>query len=91
MKILLGDFSAKVGREDIFKTTIGSESLHEISNVNGARVVNSATSKNLTDKITMFLHSNIHIFSWTFLDGKTHNQIGRILIDRRRHSSVLDV
>jgi hypothetical protein len=30
MKILLGDFNAKVGREDIFKTTIGNESLHEI-------------------------------------------------------------
>jgi hypothetical protein len=24
-------------------------------------------------------------------DGNTHNQIDRILIDRRRHSSVLDV
>jgi hypothetical protein len=24
-------------------------------------------------------------------DGKTHNRIERILIDRRRHSSVLDV
>jgi hypothetical protein len=31
MKILLGDFNAKVGREDIFKLTIGNESLHEIS------------------------------------------------------------
>jgi hypothetical protein len=45
MKILLGDFNAKVGREDIFKPTIGNESLHEISNDNG---VNFATSKNLT-------------------------------------------
>jgi exonuclease III len=26
MKILSGDFNAKVGREDIFKTTIGNES-----------------------------------------------------------------
>jgi hypothetical protein len=25
MKILLGDFNAKVGREDIFKPTIGNE------------------------------------------------------------------
>jgi hypothetical protein len=30
MKILLGDFNAKVGREEIFKSTFGSESLHEI-------------------------------------------------------------
>jgi exonuclease III len=37
MKILLGDLNAKVGREDIFKPTIGNESLHEISNDNGVR------------------------------------------------------
>jgi hypothetical protein len=40
MKILLGDFNAKVGREDISKSTTGNESLHEINNDNGARVVN---------------------------------------------------
>jgi hypothetical protein len=45
MKILLGDFNEKVGREDIFKPTIGNESLHETSNDNGVRVVNFATSK----------------------------------------------
>jgi hypothetical protein len=39
MKILLGDFNAKVGRKDIFKPTIGNESLHEISNDNGVRLV----------------------------------------------------
>jgi hypothetical protein len=32
MKILLGDFNAKVGREDIFKQTTWYESLHVISN-----------------------------------------------------------
>jgi hypothetical protein len=52
MKILLGDFNAKVGREDIFKLTIGNESLHEISNDNGLRIVNFATSKNLRVKST---------------------------------------
>jgi hypothetical protein len=30
MKMLLGDFNAKVGREDSFKMTIGKERLHEI-------------------------------------------------------------
>jgi hypothetical protein len=50
MKILLGDFSAKVVREDIFKLTIWNESLHEISNDNGVRLVNFATSKNISQK-----------------------------------------
>ena len=46
MKILLGDFNAKFGREDIFKPTIRNENLHQDSNDNGVRIVNFATSKN---------------------------------------------
>jgi endonuclease/exonuclease/phosphatase family metal-dependent hydrolase len=91
MNILLGDFNAKVGRGDIFKHTIGIESLHEISNDNGVRVVNFATSKNLIVKSMMFPHRNIHRFTWTSSDGRMHNQIDHILIDRRPHSSILDV
>jgi exonuclease III len=63
MKMLLGDFNAKVGREDIFKPTIGNDSLHEISNDNEDRAVNFATSKNMTVKSTMFPHFNIHKFT----------------------------
>jgi hypothetical protein len=37
-------------REDILKSTIGNGSLNTISNDNGVRVVNFATSKNLTVK-----------------------------------------
>jgi hypothetical protein len=88
MKILLGDFSAKVDREDIFKPTIGNESLHQISNDNGVRLVNSATSKNLKVKSTMLPHCNIHKYTWTSPDGKSHNQIDHILVDRRRYSNV---
>jgi hypothetical protein len=39
----------------------------------------------------MFPHRNTHRFTWTPPDGKTHKQIDNILIDRRRHSSILDV
>jgi hypothetical protein len=60
MKILLGDFNAKVGREDILKLTIGNESLHEIGNDNEVRVAHFATTKNLTVRSTMFPHHNIH-------------------------------
>ena len=47
IKILLEDFNAKAGRENIFQQTIGNESLYEDSNDNGFRIVNFATSKNL--------------------------------------------
>ena len=87
MKILLGDFNAKVEREDIFKSTIGQDSLHQDINDNGVRLVNLATSKNLVVKRTMFPHRNIHKYIWTSPDGKTHNQIDHILIDRTWHSS----
>jgi hypothetical protein len=40
LKNLLGELSAKVGREDIFKPTIGNDSLREIGNDNGVRVIN---------------------------------------------------
>jgi hypothetical protein len=91
MKILLGDFNAKVGRENIFKPTIGNESSHEISNDNGVRVVNFATSKNLVVKSIMFPHCSIHKYTWTSPNGQTHNQIDHVLIDKRWHLSILDV
>jgi hypothetical protein len=57
---------------------------------NGVRLVNFATSKNLRVKSTMFPHRNIHKYIWTSPDGKSHNQIDHILVDRRRLSNVLD-
>jgi hypothetical protein len=76
MKILLGYFNAKVDREDIFKPTIGNESSHEISNDNGIRVVNFATSKNLVVKSTMFPHRS-------FL-----NTLGPLLMKRHTTRSI---
>jgi hypothetical protein len=61
MKILLGDFNAKLGREELFV------------------------------KSTLFRHQNIHKYTWTSSDGKTHSQINHILEDSRWLSSILDV
>jgi hypothetical protein len=87
-KIILGDFNAKVGRENFFKPTIWNESLHQDSDDNGVRIVYFATSKNVVVKSMMFLHRNIRKYNWTSHDVKTYNQIDHILIDRRWHSSV---
>jgi exonuclease III len=90
-KILLGDFNAKLGREDVFKPKIKSESLRQDSYDNGVGVVRFPLINKIIVKYTMFPHRNIRTYTWTSPDGKTHNQVDCILIDRRSHSSVLDV
>jgi len=77
--------------ENIFKPTTGNENLHQDTNDNGVRIVNLVTSIDLVVKITMLLRRNVRKYTWTSPDGKTHNQIDHILIDRRWHSSLLDV
>jgi hypothetical protein len=60
MKILLGDFNAKLGTEDIFKLTTGNKRVCNDSNGNGVRIVNSATLKNLDVKSKIFPHQYIN-------------------------------
>jgi len=51
---------------------------------NGIKTLNIAISKkNLFVKSTIFPHRIIQKYSWTSPDGKTHNQMNHILIDRR--------
>jgi hypothetical protein len=62
MKNFIRRIQCKSRQENIFKPNIGNESLHQISNDNGVRVVNFATSKNLIVKSTMFPHRNIQVY-----------------------------
>ena len=89
IKTLL-NFNVKLGRENNFKLANGNESLYQNSNDNCVRIVNFTTSKYLVLMSTIFLHWNIHKYTWTSHDGKTHKHIDNILIDRRCHSSTLE-
>jgi hypothetical protein len=60
MTLFLGDFNAKVGKEDIFKPTLGNESLHEIIIDIRVRLVNFATSKISHSKV-QYSHSTVFI------------------------------
>jgi len=82
---MLGDINAKLEGENIFKPTIGNESLHRNSNDNYVR------SKNLFVEREMFRHRNIHKYTWTSHDVKTDIQFDHIVIHRRWHSSILYV
>ena len=57
MKTLLEDLNAKLGIEDIFKPTIGNESLQQDRNDNGIRIVNFATSKARCSGIETFINA----------------------------------
>ena len=91
IKIILGDMNAKVGKETIFRPTIGTESLHTESNDNGVRLVEFAISKGMTVSSTKFPHKNVHKATWQSPDGITQNQIDHVLIDTRHGSDILDV
>ena len=77
--------------ENIFKPSVGNESLHQVSNDSGVRIVNFATPKNSVVKSMMFPHCKIRKYTWTSPDEKTLSQIDHILIDRRWLPSILDV
>jgi hypothetical protein len=74
MKIVLGNFHAKLVTQNIFKVTTGNESLHEGGNDNGVTVVNFGISKNLVVKSTMFPHTK------TFINTSGPLLMGRLKI-----------
>jgi hypothetical protein len=82
MKILLGNFNAKVGNKNIFRPTFVNERLQQGSKKNGVRIVNFATSKNVVVKSMVFPHRNIHKCNRNSSDGKIHNHIDHVLRER---------
>lgn len=91
VKIILGDFNAKIGKEEEFRSIIGRNSLHDISNDNGRRLIDFAESKNMVVSSTQFAHKNIHKQTWRSPNGQVFNQIDHVLIDKRRASGIQDV
>lgn len=71
MKIIMGDFNSKIGKEDVYFPTIGKHSLHDITNNNGYLLVNFASSKNMVIANTWFSHKQIHKGTWKARDGNT--------------------
>ena len=89
--MVLGDFNAKLGKEDVFSKIIGHHSLHDTTSDNGHRLLDFVEGRNLVVASTRFPHLNIHKETWTS-PGQTYaNQIDHIAIDARHAFDILDV
>jgi exonuclease III len=70
IKIILGDFNVKVGKESIHKHTIGNESLLNETNNNGIKMIQFVMSKGLNVRSTMFAHKDVHKETWFIIRGQ---------------------
>ena len=92
VKILLGDFNARIGRDNSSWTgVIGGESLHETSTNNGLRLLDFCAMYQLTVGGTLFQHKDIHKGTWRSPNGRTVNQIDHVCISTKWSHSLLDV
>ncbi|GFS98730.1 uncharacterized protein TNCV_1079491 [Trichonephila clavipes] len=90
MKLVIGDFNAKIGKELFISSNAGLHSLLKETNENGQRLWDFAVSENLFIISTAFPHKEIHKYTWISPDGQTHNQIDHVLIDRRHRNNIMD-
>jgi hypothetical protein len=89
IKIIVGDFNAKRGREEVFKVDTGKCSVHATSNENVISAIDIATDDNMVIKGTYFPHENVHKETWQSPDGLINNQVDHI--DERHASCIVDV
>lgn len=91
VKILLGDANAKIGKEEVWNSVAGKESIHTDSNNNGLRLLNLAVASNMKVVSTSFPRKDIHKVTWISPSGLTSNQIDHVLIDSRHRSNITNV
>lgn len=91
IKIIIGDYNAKIGREEIYKNVTGGKSKHEYSNENGRCIIEFARENKMKIISTHFDHKDIHKATWISPSGNASNQIDHMLIEERDMRTVKDV
>jgi len=87
----LGDFNVKLGKKNIFRSTIGIHSLHDITSENGLRYIDFANGGELIVKSTMFPQKDIYKGIWKAPNSRYVSQINHVLINTRFKNCVHDV
>jgi len=87
----MGDFNAKIGKEDMYRPTIGPNSLHDVSNDNGTRLINLCLAKGFTLSSTYFPRKDMHKQTWIAPNGITKNQIDHVMIQNKHKGCIKSV
>ena len=89
--ILMGDFSAKIGMDNMgYEDVVGTHGLGQM-NENGERFVDLCALNQLVIGGSIFPHKRIHKATWISPNHVTENQINHICISRKFRRSWQDV
>jgi len=88
IRIVLGDFKAKLGKENIFWSTVSIHSIYDLTSENGLRLIDFASSRGLIVKSTIFPHKDIFKGTRKALNDRYVSQIDHVLINTRFKNCV---
>jgi exonuclease III len=92
IKIIIGDFNAKVGSDNKdLETIMGKQGLGNSRNNNGGRLIDFCTTHQLFIGGSKFIHRDIHKYTWDAPNNVTKNQIDHFLISKKFIGSLMDV
>ncbi|XP_045158250.2 craniofacial development protein 2-like [Mercenaria mercenaria] len=90
IKIIMGDFNAKVGSNNkTHENVMGKHGMGN-RNDNGESLLEFCGINNLVITGTIFPHKLRHKISWISPDGRTENQIDHLLISKQHRTSIMD-
>ena len=91
VNILMGDFNAKIGKDNTgYEEVMGKHGLGEI-NENGERFADTCALNKIVIGDSIFPHKRIHKATWVSPDHVTENQIDHICIGKTFRRSLQDV
>ena len=91
MTILMGDFTAKIGGDNIgYEDVMGTHGLGSM-NENGERFADLCALNQLVIGGSIFPHKRIHKSTWVSPDHRTENQIDHICISQKFRRAWKDV
>jgi exonuclease III len=89
--MIVGDFNAKIGKEERNEGVAGKETIHDTTNDNGAKICDLAAATNTFIVSTQYRHKREHKITWMIPGGTEGNQIDHMLISKKWKRIIQDV